>query len=151
MKANALSEKSVKQPVNNEFNSLSSSNIGKKMAKTNPKVIARQKRIKRIRKKISGTPETPRLRVFKSARHIYAQVIDDVAGNTIAATSSLDKDVQGADVAGKKELAHKVGQLLAEKVKAKGIEKVVFDRGGYIYHGRVKALSDGAREGGLNF
>jgi len=121
------------------------------MAKTNPKYIARLKRVKRIRKKISGTPDRPRLRVFKSARHIYAQVIDDVAGNTIAAASSLDKDVKGVDVSGKKELAHKVGEMLAEKVKAKGIESVIFDRGGYIYHGRIKSLSEGAREGGLKF
>ena len=119
------------------------------MAKTNPKTIARQKRIKRIRKNISGTGQCPRLRVFKSAKHIYAQLIDDVAGNTLATSSTLEN---GAKVeSGKKTQAHKVGIMLAEKAKKQGIEKVVFDRGGYIYHGRVKSLSDGAREGGLKF
>jgi len=121
------------------------------MAKTNPKAMARQKRIKRIRKKISGTSDCPRLRVFKSARHIYAQLIDDVAGHTLAATSSVDGEVQAAAEKGKKAKAHKVGLALAEKAKQQGIAKVVFDRGGYIYHGRVKSLSDGAREGGLVF
>ena len=128
------------------------------MAKTNPKTISRMKRIRRIRKKISGTVECPRLRVFRSARHIYAQLIDDVAGHTLATMSSLDSSVQGdsgtkgdSKETGKKAMAHKVGMMLAEKAKQQGIEKVVFDRGGYIYHGRVKSLSDGAREGGLKF
>ncbi|MFC1524561.1 50S ribosomal protein L18 [Thermodesulfobacteriota bacterium] len=122
------------------------------MAKTNPKTIARYKRIKRIRKKIIGTPERPRLRVFKSAKHIYAQVIDDVAGNTLVAVSTLSKDYQAsAEDKGKVAKARKVGLLLAEAAKKKGIETVVFDRGGYIYHGRVKSLSEGAREGGLLF
>lgn len=121
------------------------------MAKTNPKAVARQKRIKRIRKNIAGTPERPRMRVFKSAKHIYCQIIDDVAGNTIVATSTLDKDVQAGDVKGKMEQAKQVGLKIAEKAKGQGVDKVVFDRGGYIYHGRVKALSDGAREGGLEF
>ena len=122
------------------------------MAKTNPKVIARMKRIKRIRKKISGTVECPRLRVFRSARHIYAQLIDDVAGHTLATVSSMDSGVKGGSKeSGKKPMAHKVGMVLAEKAKHQGIEKVVFDRGGYVYHGRVKSLSDGAREGGLKF
>ena len=122
------------------------------MAKTNPKVTARLKRIKRIRKKISGTVDCPRLRVFKSAKHIYGQLIDDVAGHTLVAASTLDKDLQGADAdGGKKGLAQKVGLLLAEKAKQQGIEKVVFDRGGFLYHGRIKSLSDGAREGGLTF
>ncbi len=119
------------------------------MAKTNPKEIARQKRIKRIRKNISGTSECPRLRVFKSARHIYAQLIDDVAGHTLATASTLENEAKKED--GKVGPAHKVGLDLAKKAKKKGIDKVVFDRGGYIYHGRVKSLSEGAREGGLKF
>ena len=122
------------------------------MAKTNPKVTARLKRIKRIRKKISGTVECPRLRVFKSAKHIYGQIIDDVAGHTLATASTMDKDLTGGDTeGGKKAQAQKVGLLLAEKAKQQGIEKVVFDRGGFVYHGRIKSLSDGAREGGLKF
>ena len=122
------------------------------MAKTSEKVVARAKRIKRIRKKITGTAERPRLRVFKSNKHIYAQVIDDVAGHTVAAMSSMDKQVQeDSELEGKTAQARKVGMLLADKAKAAGISSVVFDRGGYIYHGRVKALSDGAREAGLNF
>jgi large subunit ribosomal protein L18 len=121
------------------------------MAKTNPSEVIRQKRIKRIRKKISGTVDCPRLRVFKSARHIYAQIIDDVAGRTLAAMSTMDGAFKDEAVTGNKAQAHKVGLLLAEKAKQHGVEKVVFDRGGYLYHGRVKSLSDGAREGGLIF
>lgn len=121
------------------------------MARTNPKHTARAKRVKRIRKKIFGTAERPRLRVFKSAKHIYAQIIDDVAGRTICSMSTCDKTYAPEDVKGKKDQAHYVGKAIAEKVKNLGIEKVVFDRGGYIYHGRVKALSDGAREAGLVF
>ncbi|MEN8136103.1 MAG: 50S ribosomal protein L18 [Thermodesulfobacteriota bacterium] len=121
------------------------------MAKTNPKVIARLKRIKRIRKKISGTSDCPRLRVFKSAKHIYGQLIDDVAGQTLVAASTLDKNLQGATEGGKKAMAQKVGLALAEKAKQQGIKKAVFDRGGFLYHGRIKSLSDGAREGGLKF
>ncbi|MCB2180730.1 MAG: 50S ribosomal protein L18 [Desulfobulbaceae bacterium] len=122
------------------------------MARTNSKTQARAKRVKRIRKKIWGTAERPRLRVFKSAKHIYAQIIDDVAGHTLCAMSTCDKSFAPSEEAkGKTGLAHQVGKLLAEKVKGQGIEKVIFDRGGYIYHGRVKALSDGAREGGLQF
>ena len=121
------------------------------MGKTNPKEIAREKRVKRIRKNIAGTPERPRLRVFKSAKHIYCQIIDDVAGNTLVAMSTVDKGMVAADIKGKAEKARQVGLKLAELAKVKGIGKVVFDRGGYLYHGRVKALSDGAREGGLDF
>ncbi|NOX24649.1 MAG: 50S ribosomal protein L18 [Deltaproteobacteria bacterium] len=121
------------------------------MAKTNAKVVARQKRIKRIRKTIVGTSERPRLRVFKSGKHIYAQIIDDSKGHTVAAASSMIKDVKDADLSGKTAKANKVGLVLAEIAKARGIKDVVFDRGGYLYHGRVKALSDGAREGGLVF
>lgn len=122
------------------------------MAKTNPKVTARLKRIKRIRKKISGTEECPRLRVFKSAKHIYGQLIDDVAGHTLVTASTVDKDLAAGDIeGGKKAQAQKVGLLLAQKAKKQGIERVVFDRGGFVYHGRIKSLSDGAREGGLKF
>ncbi|MFZ5776449.1 MAG: 50S ribosomal protein L18 [Thermodesulfobacteriota bacterium] len=117
----------------------------------NTKETARAKRVKRIRKNISGTPERPRLRVFKSAKHIYCQIIDDVAGNTLAAMSTMNKEMAGGEAAPKTEMARRVGLKIAEMAKSKGIEKVVFDRGGYIYHGRVKALSEGAREGGLDF
>ena len=104
---------------------------------------------KRIRKKISGTVERPRLAVFRSLKHIYAQVIDDASGRTLAAASSGEKGAtfNGGNVAGAKE----VGRLIAERAKEKGIKSVVFDRGGYQYHGRVKALADAAREGGLEF
>ncbi|MEN8142679.1 MAG: 50S ribosomal protein L18 [Thermodesulfobacteriota bacterium] len=111
--------------------------------------MARQKRVKRIRKNISGTGECPRLRVFKSAKHIYAQLIDDVAGHTLATASTLENGTKEGK--GKLDPANKVGTNLAKKAKKLGIEKVVFDRGGYIYHGRVKSLSEGAREGGLKF
>jgi len=121
------------------------------MTKTSSNVVARQKRIKRIRKKINGTSDRPRLRVFKSAKHIYAQIIDDAKGHTLAAMSSLHKEILSDDLKGKCSKAQKVGLLLAEKAKEIGIETVVFDRGGYIYHGRIKALSEGARKGGLNF
>ena len=107
------------------------------------------KRHKRVRAKVSGTPVRPRLSVFRSEKNIYAQVIDDVAGNTLVSASSVEKDFEGSG--GNKEAAKKVGRLVAERALAKGIEEVVFDRGGYIYHGRVKELADGAREGGLKF
>lgn len=110
---------------------------------------ARLKRHFRVRNKISGTPECPRLNVFRSAKHIYAQLIDDVNGVTLAAASTMDKGFEG--FGGNKEAAHKVGVAIAEKAKAKGICDVVFDRGGYVYHGRVQDLAEGAREGGLNF
>ncbi|GAB4344123.1 MAG: 50S ribosomal protein L18 [Desulfobulbaceae bacterium] len=121
------------------------------MAKTNSKLVARQKRIRRIRKKIFGTPERPRMRVFRSNRHIYAQIIDDTSHATLLAMSTRDKEFDGSDLKGKCEAAKRVGELLARKAKDAGISKVVFDRGGNLYHGRVKALSDGAREGGLEF
>lgn len=110
---------------------------------------SRLKRRMRVRRKISGTAQRPRLSVFRSAKHIYAQLIDDVAGKTLAAASSMDKGFEG--FGGNKEAAKKVGLALAEKAKAAGIEEVVFDRGGYVYHGRVQQLADGAREGGLKF
>ena len=109
----------------------------------------RLKRHKRVRATISGTPARPRLDVFRSAKNIYAQIIDDVNGVTLAAAASNEKDFEGATC--NKEAARKVGQLVAERAKAKGIEEVVFDRGGYVYHGRVQALADAAREGGLKF
>ena len=109
----------------------------------------KRKRHKRVRAKISGTPERPRLSVFRSEKNIYAQIIDDVAGNTLVSASSVEKDFEGSG--SNKEAAKKVGRLVAERAIAKGIEEVVFDRGGYIYHGRVKELADGAREGGLKF
>ena len=103
----------------------------------------------RVRGKISGTPERPRLNVFRSNANIYAQLIDDVNGVTLVAANTLEKDFEGAT--GNKEAAKKVGMILAERAKEKGIEEVVFDRGGYVYHGRVAALAEGAREAGLKF
>ena len=111
---------------------------------------ARLKRHKRVRAKISGTPERPRLNVFRSAKHIYAQIIDDVAGNTLVSASSLDKEIEG-NGGNKTEAAGKVGKSIASKALEKGISEVVFDRSGYIYHGRVKELAEAAREGGLKF
>lgn len=110
---------------------------------------ARLKRHARVRSKVSGTAACPRLDVFRSNSNIYAQLIDDVNGVTLAAASSNEKDfgISG----GNKEGAHKVGKLIAERAVSKGITEVVFDRGGYIYHGRVKELAEGAREGGLEF
>lgn len=101
----------------------------------------------RIRKKIKGTSELPRVAVFRSNSQIYAQIIDDLKGVTLASASSLEVSDKGAKI----EIASKVGASLAEKAKAAGISNVVFDRGGYLYHGRVKALAEGAREGGLKF
>lgn len=110
---------------------------------------ARLKRHFRVRSKISGTAQRPRLNVFRSAKHIYAQIIDDVKGVTLVSASTLEKSFGAAG--GNKEAAHKVGLEVAKKAKAVGITKVVFDRGGYLYHGRVKELAQGAREGGLEF
>ena len=109
----------------------------------------RLKRPKRVRAKISGTPEMPRLNVFRSEANIYAQVIDDVNGVTLVSASSLDKAIDG--YGGNIAAATAVGKLVAERAKAKGIDTVVFDRGGYLYHGRVAELAEGAREGGLEF
>ena len=119
------------------------------MIKKFDKNAQRIKRHVRVRGKISGTPERPRLNVFRSNANMYAQIIDDVNGVTLAAASTLEKDFEGA--AGNKEAARKVGQLVAERAKAKGIEEGVFDRGGYVYHGRVAELAEGAREAGLKF
>jgi large subunit ribosomal protein L18 len=115
-----------------------------------PKSAARARRQIRVRKKVFGATQRPRLVVTRSARHISAQVIDDTQGRTLAWASSMEADLRGAD-GDKSEKAKQVGGLLAERAKAAGIEKVVFDRAGYAYHGRVAALADGAREGGLGF
>ena len=120
-----------------------------KMA-TNRKAT-RQRIHQRIRKKVSGTAERPRLTVHFSAHHVYAQVIDDDAGKTLAAVSTLQKDLAGKKAAANRESAERVGKAIAEKLLAKKVENVVFDRGGYIFHGKVKALADAAREGGLKF
>ena len=109
----------------------------------------RLNRHKRVRGKVAGTPERPRLNVFRSGTNIYAQIIDDTNGVTLAAASSLEKGFEGTG--SNVEAAKKVGLSVAERAKAKGIDTVVFDRGGYLYHGRVQALAEGAREGGLQF
>ena len=119
------------------------------MVKIIDKNAMRLKRHVRVRGKISGTPECPRLNVFRSNANIYAQIIDDVNGVTLVSANTLEKGFEGAT--GNIEAAKKVGLALAERAKAKGIETVVFDRGGYVYHGRVAALAEGAREGGLQF
>lgn len=113
------------------------------------KNVARLRRHRRVRGKVSGTAGCPRLDVFRSSKHIYAQIIDDATGKTLAAASSLDKDFSG--YGGNITAAARVGKAIAEKAAVKGIKQVVFDRGGFVYHGRVKALADGAREGGLEF
>jgi len=113
---------------------------------------SRQRRHLRIRRTVEGTPERPRLSVFRSVAHIYAQVVDDRAGKTLAAASSLDPEIRTQAAGAKKTEAGKlVGQLVARRAKEHGVSRVVFDRGGYMYHGRVKAVADGAREGGLEF
>ncbi len=115
------------------------------------KLEGRERRRVRIRKKVFGTTERPRLNVFRSAKHIYVQVIDDVQRATLVSSSTVEKVLRDS-VAGKKvEQAKQVGKAVAEACKAKSIESVVFDRGGYRYHGRVKAVAEGAREGGLKF
>ena len=119
------------------------------MLKKTKKNELRLRRHQRVRNTVSGTPDCPRLNVFRSNANIYAQVIDDVAGNTLVAASSLDKEIEGNG--GNKTAARAVGKLVAERCKAKGIDQVVFDRGGYLYHGRVAELAEGAREGGLEF
>lgn len=121
------------------------------MSNTNAKLLARNRRRKSIRKRVRGSSERPRVAVFRSARHIYAQIIDDASGVTLVSASSLCEEVVSADGDDKKANAHKVGQLLAERALAADIRQVVFDRGGYLYHGRVAALADGARAGGLDF
>lgn len=114
--------------------------------------IARKRRHQRVRTKVNGSAERPRLNIFRSLNHIYAQLVDDTVGQTLVAASTLDKEVAGK-ISGKtkKDQAALVGSAIAERAKAAGIDEVVFDRGGYRYHGRVKALADAAREGGLQF
>src|SRR5262252_1338077 len=116
------------------------------------KIVGRERRKLRIRKKVSGTPERPRLTVFRSAKHIYAQVIDDTTGKTLAHASTLSKDLKGTlEEDNKVQAAKKVGALIAKICKSKKIDSVVFDRNGYMYHGRVSALAQAAREAGLQF
>ncbi|HYR03042.1 MAG TPA: 50S ribosomal protein L18 [Syntrophobacteria bacterium] len=118
----------------------------------NPRLEARLKRKRRISRRVRGNTDRPRLNVFRTSRHIYAQVIDDVAGRTVAAASTLSPEIRGQEkVKGKIEDAKRVGKLIAEKLLAKGITKVVFDRNGFLYHGRVGALAAAAREAGLQF
>jgi large subunit ribosomal protein L18 len=116
------------------------------------RIIGRERRKLRIRRKMAGAAERPRLTVFRSARHIYAQVVDDAAGKTLAHASTLSRDVRGEVAeASKTDAAKKVGQAIAKLLLAKGIDKVVFDRNGYLYHGRIRALADAARGAGLKF
>jgi len=112
---------------------------------------ARQRRHRRIRVSLVGTPQRPRLNVFRSLQHIYAQVIDDSNGTTLAAASSNEPSVRGSLSGTKTEQARSIGRTVAERAKAAGVSAVVFDRGGYMYHGRIKALADAAREAGLEF
>ncbi len=119
------------------------------MVKKLDRAEARAKRQRRVRAKISGTPERPRLNVFRSTKHIYAQIIDDVNGVTLASASSLSEGIEGTGC--NKEAARKVGELVAKNAVDKGISEVVFDRAGYLYHGRIQELAEGAREGGLKF
>ena len=119
------------------------------MVSTKDSNQARLRRHTRVRGKITGTVQRPRLNVYRSLNHIYAQIIDDVKGVTLVAASSVEKDFGMAG--GNKEAAKKVGELIAKRAAEKGITEVVFDRGGYVYHGRVKELAEGAREGGLKF
>ena len=122
------------------------------MIKKPVKNKVRIRKHQRVRKKISGTPQRPRLNVFRSLNHIYAQVIDDVAGITIVAASTLDESLKDSlKGGGNKEAAKAVGTLIAKKAQEKGVKTVVFDRGGYLYHGRVKELAEAAREAGLDF
>lgn len=126
------------------------SKYGVKLGKGNKNVVGRKRRHIRVRKKVSGTAERPRLVVTRSARHMFAQVVDDNQGRTLASASTLEADLR-VDDNDKSAKARKVGQLVADRAKKAGIDAVVFDRGGNKYHGRVAALAEGAREGGLDF
>ncbi|MBW2653942.1 MAG: 50S ribosomal protein L18 [Deltaproteobacteria bacterium] len=122
------------------------------MGNTSPRLESRLKRKKRIRKNIFGNQDRPRLSVFRSSKHIYAQIIDDTCSSTLVSASTLDKEFRENKAGGKKaEIAKAVGNLVGKRALDKGIKKVVLDRNGFLYHGRIKALSDGAREAGLNF
>jgi len=114
------------------------------------KNVTRKRRHARVRKTVTGTVERPRLNVYRSNKNIYAQLIDDASGKTIVSASTVDKDF-GSDATGNVDAAKKVGELIAKRAQDKGLKSVVFDRGGYLYHGRVKALAEGAREAGLEF
>lgn len=118
---------------------------------TKKKQVARQRRHNRVRKHVRGTSERPRLAVFRSNRHIVAQVIDDGTGRTLAAASTVEADLRSGGQTGNKDAATTVGRLVADRAKAAGVSKVVFDRGGNLYHGRVAAVAEAAREGGLDF
>jgi len=123
-----------------------------RLKKVSKKVLNRLKRKQRVRKKLSGTQLRPRLNVYRSLKHIYAQLIDDEKGITLVSASTLDKEIRGKlKSTGNKEAAKLVGKIIAERAKEKNITKVVFDRNGFLYHGRIKALADGAREKGLKF
>ncbi len=122
------------------------------MSETAIKTERRRRRKRRVRGRIFGTPECPRLTVFRSLKHIYAQVIDDQAGTTLVSAGSTDKDFRARSPhGGNRAMAAAIGKILGEKARAKGIERVAFDRNGYRYHGRIKALADAAREAGLKF
>lgn len=122
------------------------------MGKTSPTRLARERRHLRVRKKVSGTSERPRLNVYRSLNHIYAQVIDDTIGHTIVSASTLDSEVRSKlEGLSKQAQARVVGQVLGKRALEHGIQQVIFDRGGYLYHGRVKSLAEGAREAGLSF
>ncbi len=122
------------------------------MARTNEKLLARKKRHYRVRQKVSGTPERPRLNVYRSLKHIYAQLIDDQNGRTLVSASTMEPDLhKEASPSGNAQAAKMVGERLAERAREIGIDQVLFDRGGFLYHGRVKALAEGAREKGLKF
>lgn len=121
------------------------------MGKTNKRALARKRRHMRVRRNLTGTPERPRLNVFRSGKHIYAQVIDDTVGHTLAAASTIDNGIEDLADKSKRERAAAVGKLVAERAVEAGVKQVVFDRGGYRYQGRVKALAEAAREGGLDF
>lgn len=129
---------------------MSTSTYGVKLGSGNKVAVGRKRRHIRVRKKVSGTAGRPRLVVTRSARHMVAQVVDDTAGRTLASASTMEADLRGASD-DKTAKARKVGQKVAERAKAAGVETVVFDRGGHRYHGRVAALAEGAREAGLDF
>lgn len=114
------------------------------------KNVVRKKRHQHVRRRVTGTAERPRLNVFRSSKHIYAQLVDDVNGVTLAASSTIDKDLK-IENGGNVQAAKQVGETVAKRALDKGIETIVFDRGGYLYHGRIKALAEGAREAGLKF
>ena len=123
------------------------------MAKTHERTLRRQRAHRRVRARVSGTGERPRLSVYKSSKYIYAQVIDDLRGETVAQASSTEPALRGRFEGGgnSRAAAKVIGETVAERAREKGVERVVFDRGGYIYHGRIKAVADGAREKGLEF